>query len=188
MRFAFGSATLGLALAAGPALAAGETFFSLTNTDFVVLLAFLLFLGVLVYFKVPRMLAGLLDRRAAKISEELEEARGLREEAQSLLASYERQQQDVKAQADRIVETARKEAEAAAQQAREDLKVSIARRLQGAEDQIASAEAKAVRQVRDRAITVAVAAAREVLAQQMTGEKADAMIDASIETVGKRLH
>jgi len=54
-------------LLASPALAASGPFFSLRNTDFVVLLGFLLFLGVLVYFKVPQMLTGQLDKRAAGI-------------------------------------------------------------------------------------------------------------------------
>ncbi|MCB1339356.1 MAG: ATP F0F1 synthase subunit B, partial [Maritimibacter sp.] len=78
--------------AATPAFAASGPFFSLHNTNFIVLLAFIVFLAVLVYFKVPAMVAGMLDKRAAGISAELAEARALREEAQTILASYERKQ------------------------------------------------------------------------------------------------
>ena len=79
------------ALAASPALAASEYgFFSLKNTDFIVLCAFILFIGILVYFKVPGTLSKMLDDRASGIQSELDEAKALREEAQSLLASYER--------------------------------------------------------------------------------------------------
>ena len=67
------------ALAASPALAASGPFFSLKNTDFVVLLGFLLFIAILIYFKVPGMLGGQLDKRAEGIANELEEARALRE-------------------------------------------------------------------------------------------------------------
>ena len=73
--------TLLAGLAASPALAATGPFFSLRNTDFIVLLAFLLFLGILVYFKVPSLLVGMLDKRSEGIKTELEEARALREEA-----------------------------------------------------------------------------------------------------------
>ena len=90
----------------------------------------------------------------------------LREEAQTLLASYERKQHEVSAQADRIVASAKEEAEIAAEQARKDLKDAIARRLAAADDHIASAQASAVKEVRDRAAIVAVAAARDVIAQQ----------------------
>ena len=84
-----------LALTSSPALAAEGPFFSLKNTDFVVLVSFLIFIGILFYFKVPAMIGGLLDKRAATIKSELEEARALREEAQTLLASYERKQKEV---------------------------------------------------------------------------------------------
>lgn len=181
-------ATLALSLAAAPAMAATGPFFSLRNTDFIVLLAFLLFVGVLLYFRVPREVGKLLDKRADGIRAELDEARGLREEAQSLLASYERKQKDVQTQADRIVSNAREEANRSAEQAKVDIAKSIQRRLTAAEEQIQSAQDKAVKEVRDQAVAVAVAAARQVIAEQMTAQRADKMIDESIQTVGAKLH
>lgn len=174
---------------ASPAFAAGDKpFFSLKNTDFVVLLAFLLFIGVLFYFKVPGLLAGMLDKRAEGISSELSEARSLREEAQSLLASYERKQKEVQDQADRIVSAAREEAKLAAEQARADLGKSLERRMAAAEDQIASAQGAAVKAVRDQAVTIAVGAARDVIAKQMTVAGGNALIDDAIAQVDAKLH
>lgn len=175
-------------LAASPAFAAGGPFFSLRNTNFVVLIAFLVFLGILLWAKVPAKLGGMLDARAAQIKAELAEAKSLREEARALLSSYERKQKEVQEQSERIVASAKEEAMAAAKQAKEDLKVSIARRLAAAEDQIASAEASALRQVREKAISVAVAAAAEVLAKQSSAETAAASIDDAIAQVEAKLH
>ncbi len=175
-------------LAASPALAASGPFFSLGNTNFVVLLAFLLFVGILIYAKVPGRLTGMLDARATQIRAELDEARALRDEAQTILASYERKQKEVQSQADRIVSTAKEEAMAAAEQAKADLAKSIARRLAAAEDQIASAEASAIREVRERAVQVAIAAAGEVLARQMTPSSASEMIDSAIAQVAAKMH
>ena len=177
-----------LGLAAAPAHAATGPFFSLHNTDFVVLLAFLLFLVVLVYFKVPGMIGSMLDKRAEGIRDDLDEARALREEAQTLLASYERKQREVQDQADRIVAHARTEAELAAEQAKVDLEKSIARRLQGAEEQIASAQSAAVKEVRDKAVSVAIAASREVIAKQMNQSDSSSLIDDAIKVVGQKLH
>jgi F-type H+-transporting ATPase subunit b len=143
-------ATLIALFAPGPALAASGPFVSLANTNFVVLISFLLFVAVLIYLKVPEKVAAQLDKRADGIRSELDEARAIREEAQALLASYERKQKEVQGQADRIVAHAKEEAAEAAEQAKADLKASIARRMQAAEDQIASAEAQAVKDVRDR--------------------------------------
>ena len=175
-------------IAASPALAATGPFFSLRNTDFIVTLAFLLFVAVLVRYKVPGLLGGMLDKRAAGIRADLEEARALREEAQSILASYERKSREVQETADLIVSTARRDAMAAAEVAKAELKDSIARRMRAAQEQIASAEAAAMRAVKDQAVSVAVAAAGELLAAQLSVEAKSALLDAGIGEVAARLN
>ena len=185
--------TLIAILAASPALAASKNpfsadFYKLSNTDFIVAISFFLFIGVLFYFKVPSLLGGLLDKRAEGIQAELDEARALREEAQSVLASYERKQLEVQEQADRIVEAAKESAAEAAEQAKKDLASSIERRVQAAEDQIVSAEAAAIKKVRDEAARIAVAAAGEVIAKEMTAAKASTLVDDAIKVVQDKLH
>ena len=177
------------ALAASPALAAGDKpFFSLANTDFVVTIAFVIFIGILLYFKVPGLVGGMLDKRADNIKAELDEAKALRDEAQALLASYERKQKEVQEQAARIVSAAKEEATNAAAAAKDDIAKSITRRLAAAEEQIASAQDSAVKEVRDQAIAVAVAVAKDVMAKQMDAKAAGDLIDDSIATVGEKLH
>ncbi|MFD1797478.1 F0F1 ATP synthase subunit B [Paracoccus aurantiacus] len=177
-----------LSLTASPALAATGPFFTLRNTDFVVTIAFLVFIGILVYFKVPQIVGKLLDKRAEGIRADLEEAKRLREEAQEIYSSYERRQREVQGQADEIVANAKREALAQAEKAKADLEHSIERRLKAAEDQIASAESDAVRAVRDSAVQTAVAAAGEILRQQgVAGDRA-AALDAAIDEVAQRLH
>ena len=166
-----------LTITASPALAASGPFFSLYNTNFVVLLGFLVFVGILVWKKVPALLGGLLDKRALQIKADLDEARALRDEAKALLTSYEQKQKDVTEQSERIVASAK-----------DDLAQSIARRMAAAGDQIASAEAAAISAVRNQAITVAVAAAGEVLAKQSTATSASASIDAAIAVVDAKFH
>ena len=175
-------------LMASPALAASGPFFSLYNTNFVVTIAFVCFVSVVLYLGVPKILAKMLDARADGIRAELEEARSLREEAKALLASYEKKQTEVQAQADRILEAARVEAAAAADQAKADIVTSVARRLVAAEEQIASAEAVAVKEVRDQAIVVAVGAARDIIASKMTAADGNSLIDDAIAQVGAKLH
>lgn len=175
-------------LTASPALAASGPFFSLKNTDFVVLLGFLVFVGILLWKKVPALIGKLLDDRAEGIQNELDEARALREEAQSILASYERKQREVQEQADAIVAQAKIDAETAAEKAKADLKDSIARRLAAAEEQIGAAEAAAVREVRNTAVTVAIGAASDVVAKKMTAADANKLIDDAIADLGDKLH
>jgi F-type H+-transporting ATPase subunit b len=179
---------IALALLANPALAATGPFVSLHNTNFVVLLGFLVFVGILLYYKVPAMIGKMLDGRAETIRTELAEARALRDEAQALLATYERKQREVAEQADRIVTQARDEATRTAAEAKETIRASMARRLAAAEDRITSAQNAAVREVRDRAVTVAIAAAQDVLSAQMTATQGNAAIDDAIAQVQAKLH
>lgn len=160
----------------------------LNNTDIVVAIGFLIFVGILVYYGVPGMITSRLDARALKIRADLDEARALREEAQALLASYERKQREVKDLAEDIVTKAKAEAEKAAEVAKEDIRRSVARRLRTATDQIDAAEKAAIRQIRDRAVAVAVAAAGDVIRDTMGSGESDALVDAAIAEVGERLH
>ena len=175
--------------AATPAFAAeGEPFFSLRSSEFVVVIALLVFIGILLYFKVPSILGGMLDRRAAGIKADLDAARALHDEAKAVLASYEARHREMKAQADQIVEQARREAMAAAEQAKADLEAAMVRRLASAEDQIASAEKAAIRDVRDRAVAVAVAAAGDVISARMTAADRNKLIEDAIGSVATRLN
>ncbi|MBP7002108.1 ATP F0F1 synthase subunit B [Amaricoccus sp.] len=160
----------------------------LNNTNIVVGIGFVIFVGILLYYKVPAMLAAKLDERAVRIRQELDEARALREEAQSLLAGFERKQKEVKAQAEDIVAAARAEAERAAEVAKEDIRRTVARRLQTATDQIGAVEKAAIRQIRDRAVTVAVAAAAEVIGKDLKAADRAALVDQAIADVGAKLH
>ncbi len=171
-----------------PGLAATGPFLSLGNTDFIVLIAFILFVGILVYLKVPGLLGGLLDKRAAGIRAELDEAKKLRDEAQNVLAGFERNQREVKAQSQRIIDHAKDEARMAAEQAKKDIDASVARRIAAAEEQIASVRARVEKEVRDEAIRVAVAASRDVIVEQMTPDSHARLVDEAIVAVESRMH
>jgi F-type H+-transporting ATPase subunit b len=150
--------------------------------------AFLIFVGILFYFKVPAMLTGALDDRSKKIADDLDQARQLREEAQALLATYERKQRDALAEAEEIIAHAREEALREAANAAAKLDEAIARRQQGALDKIALAEAQAEKEVREAAIEIAIGAATAVVAQQVQGERADALIDSATADLGRHLN
>ena len=92
-----------------------------------------------------------------------------------------------KREADEIVERARKEAKNKAEQARIDLKDTVARKLKAAEERIAQAEANATREVRNAAASAAVTAAASVMGSGMGDERAAKMIDDGIETAAARL-
>ena len=168
--------------------AAGDVFFSLKNTNFIVSLSFILFIVILLYLKVPNLLAGLLDKRAEGIRTELDEAKNLREEAQTLLATYERKQKEISEQAERIIKNAKEEAKAVAVQAQKDLEISIERRTQAAVEQLESAETAAILEIRDTAISVAIGVAAEVIQNHSKEADKETFLENSITEVSKKLH
>ncbi len=163
-------------------------FLALDNTDTWVLFAFLIFIALLVYLKVPGMIAKMLDARAETIRGQLEEARRLREEAQQKLAEFQRRQAQVQGQADEIVANAKREAELAAEQAKASIADSVAKRLKAAEEQIALAEAGAVRRVRNEAVDAAIAVSRDALKSALSGDAAGAATQKAIDEVSGRLN
>jgi F-type H+-transporting ATPase subunit b len=156
--------------------------------EFWVAVAFVAFVAILVYYKVPALIARALDDRAEAIRKELDEARRLREEAQNLLADYQKKHRNVGQEAEAIVDLARREAEALAQETRASLKTTLERRTKLAEDKIARAEAQAVDEVRATAIDVATAAAEKILREKMAGSGGAALIDQSIRDLKGRLN
>ncbi|WP_281018651.1 MULTISPECIES: ATP F0F1 synthase subunit B [unclassified Minwuia] len=153
-----------------------------------VALAFILFIALIIYLKLPGKITAQLDTRADRIRNELEEAKRLREEAQSLYAEYQRKAEDALKEADRIVAHAREEAERVGEKARADLEASIERRRQQAEQKIAQAEQQALDEVRAKAVNIAIAAATDILKEDMQGASGSALIDSSIDELGKHLH
>lgn len=153
-----------------------------------VLVAFILFIALLVYLKVPAMVAKMLDERSAKIAKELEEARKLREEAQSLLASYQKKRVEAETDAANIIAQAKVDAEEYAAEARRKLSETLERRTRQAEQKIAQAEASAIKEVRNLATDIAVAAATGLVADATKGAKGAGLIEDSIAAVKARLN
>jgi F-type H+-transporting ATPase subunit b len=153
-----------------------------------VAVAFVLFVALLVYLKVPAKIAAMLDERSARIAKELAEARKLREEAQALLDEYKKKRAQAEKDAQDIVALARKEAEAYTHETRAKLAETLERRTRQAEQKIAQAEQQAVKDVRMIATDVAVGAASELLASAAEGTKGTKLIEESIAAVKSRLN
>ncbi|NOT39015.1 MAG: F0F1 ATP synthase subunit B [Alphaproteobacteria bacterium] len=147
-----------------------------------------LFIGLIVWQGVPKMVGKMLDDRAAAIKGELDEAKRLRAEAEVLLNEYRAKTANAAQEAQAIVDAAKVSAERMASDARAQLAVQIERRAKMAEQKIAQAEAEAIAEVRAAATAVATAAAGTVIGKQMTESKGDTLIDGAIRDLRAKLH
>src|SRR5215212_4581816 len=153
------------------------------EAEFWVAVAFVIFVGILIYVGVPKMLTNALDDRAKPVRAELDEARRLKEEAQKLLAEYRAKQRQADQEAVAIIEGAKAEAERIAAESKVKMEEFVARRTKMAETKIAQAEAQAVADVRAAAAEAAVAAAEKILTQSVKGNVADDLLSRSIGDV-----
>lgn len=160
----------------------------LEDSSFWVAVGLFLFLAVLVWKKVPGVLAKQLDERSAAIARELDEAQRLREEAQALLATYQSKAKDAEREAAEILTTARAEADRLQVESREALEGLIARRTKMAEDKIRQAEASALTEVKTAAANAAISAASTILTQRMDTTKASALSDNAIRDLRSKLN
>jgi len=158
------------------------------DETFWVALAFFVFVGIIFYVKVPALIARALDERADRIRRDLDEARRLREEAHALFAEYQRKQKSALREAADIIAHAEAEAKRMAAAPEVDLKASLARHSALAQAKIAQAEAAAIKEVRDIAVDVAIAAARQVLAGQVAGATAAELVERAIADLKQKFH
>lgn len=159
----------------------------LHTAEFWVFVAFLAFFAIILWKRVPSVIGKALDARADTIRKELEDARRLKEEAEKLLADYERRRKAASVDAEAIVAQARSEASALAAETRTSLKESLERRTKLAEDKIARAETQATADVRAAAVEAAVAAAERLMGTKLDAAKAGSLVDQSIKDVKSKL-
>jgi F-type H+-transporting ATPase subunit b len=160
----------------------------LEDPTFWALVGLILFFALIIWMKVPGKLTSALDNRADTIRTELEQARRLREEAQALLAEYQRKAREAEAEVEEIIDQAKREADAFGSEARKRVADYVASRTRMAEEKIAQAEAQAIREVRARSADVAIAASQRILAARARGATADGLIKQAIEDVKSKLH
>ena len=158
------------------------------DPEFWVLIAVVIFLGVLVRFGVPKMALSALDDRSARIKQALDEAQRLRSEAQAVLTQYQQKRAEAEKEAQAIIVSARVEAERLAGEAKGKVEEFVARRTKMAESKIAQAEAQALADVRAAAADAAVAAAEKILVQTTHGAAAESLIAKGISDLKAKLN
>ena len=159
----------------------------LASPEFWVAAAFVIFVAA-VGRKIATLLTSALDARGEAIRKEILEAEKLREEAQHLLAEYKRKQRDAMGEAEDILKHAKQEAKRMTAQAEQDLEAALKRREQAAMDKIAQAEAKALQEMRNQAVDVAMVATAKLLESNLDQERSRALVEQSIKSLSEKLH
>ena len=161
---------------------------TIKEPEFWVAVAFVLFLGVLLYAGAHKKILDALDQRGVRIKAELDEARRLKEDAAKLLAEYKSKRSSAEREAQEIIANAKAEAERVAIETKAKMEDFVARRTKTAESKIALAEAQALADVRAAAANAAVSAASTILSQSVKGSVADDLLAKGIAEVRAKLN
>ena len=162
--------------------------YDLSNAELWVAAGLLLFFVILAVVGVPKLVAGALDAKAAKIQSELDEAARLRAEAEALLAQIRQEKLEAETQAAEMLAAAEADAKRMEVEARARLEESLTRREAMAERKIAQAEAQATAEVKAAAVELAAAAAERILADRLAASSTDPLADQAIAQIGPRLN
>ena len=161
--------------------------FSLNNTDFVVLVSFLVFVGVLIYFGVPRIIAKLLDKRAEDIGSEINEANKILEDAKTLLSSLEEEHKKNSLSIKQMIENAKIKANSEEDKSKKYIEDLIKSRMLSAEEQVQSSERKILTEIKEMAIDMSFEKARARLDKELTEENYRLHFDQSMKMVKSSL-
>lgn len=159
----------------------------LSNPLFWVTVTFVLFVGG-VFKTVKKLLFKVLDERSAKIAAELKQAQALREEAEKVLALYKQKQAEYTKEAETILQRAREEAEHTAAHADKELKAALDMRVQAAMEEIAQEEVRAINEVRSHIIDISLAAARNVVTQQVATTPQQELMKLALTDIDRKIH
>ncbi|GAA0867976.1 F0F1 ATP synthase subunit B [Brevundimonas basaltis] len=162
--------------------------YDLSNAELWVAVGLIAFFVIVVLAGVPKLVAGQLDARAARIQSELDEAARLRAEAEALLAQIRQEKAEAEAQAAAMLEAAEADARVMEAEARAKLEETLKRRQDLAERRIAQAEVQATAEVKAAAADLAARAAEQILAARLAGQKTDPLLDDAIAQIGSRLN
>ncbi len=159
--------------------------FGFMTPGFFVALAMLLVFAIMIWQKVPAMIARALDSKIAAIRAQLDEAKTLREEAEALRKEYEKKAKSADKEAAAMIERAKSEAVAIVARADADAQALIERRTRMAEDKIAAEERAAIDQLRASAASAAAKAAEALIADRHDAAADARLVDQAISGLGK---
>lgn len=154
------------------------------SAEFWVAVSFVLAV-VLLMRPITKILHKILRRRGAVISRRINDAAQVYEQAQKMLADYERKFRNAGKEAAEILARSEREVALLKKDKIAKLEADMANREREAKARIEAAQDSATKEVLQKTSALAIAAVRKVLVENLDAQKQDKLIDASIEAIAK---
>ena len=157
------------------------------DATFWVAVSFVLFVGVLIYFKVPQKIFTTLDESINKIKKDIEEAEKLKEEAKNILSDYEAKLDKSKVEIDLMIKNAKKESENNIIKTNDQFHKIFENRKKMAEEKIKQMKLQATKDIKNYSVEVAIIALEKIIKNSIDKKKLDKIYVSSVNEAKKIL-
>ena len=151
------------------------------DATFWVAISFLIFIILLVYFKIPLKIKNILDENINQIKKQVEESEKLKEEAKKQLAEYEKKIGDSKSQVNRMIKEANDQAEKNMIKSNEIFHKLIEIRKKNTEEKIKQLKNQAINDIKNASVNIAFESIEKLLLNSLGKSKLDKIYIQSIE-------
>ena len=151
------------------------------DATFWVTISFLLFLGILIYFKIPQKIKEILETNISKIKNQINEAEKLKEDAKNILTEHEKKISNSKNEVKEMIERANEEAEKNAIRISKDFQNLMENRKKNAEDRIAQLKNQAEKDIKNASVKIAIESVEKLIKNTLDKSKLDKIYSSSIE-------
>ena len=157
------------------------------DATFWVSISFFIFLGVLIYFKIPQKVISVLDESINSIKNEIDDAENLKEESKNILSEYEKKISNAKIEVKRMINEATEEADKNVLKTNEEFHTQMENRKKNSEDRIKQMKNQALRDVKNASVTISIQAVEVLLKNSLDKNKLNKIFDLSLENTKSAL-
>ena len=151
------------------------------DATFWVTISFFIFLGVLIYFKVPQKIKEVLDQNILNIKNQINEAEKLKEDAKNILIEHEKKISNSKNEVQKMISKANDEAEKNVIRSNEEFNKIMENRKKNAEERIKQLKNQAVKDIKNTSVKIALESVEKLLKNSLDKSKLDKIYTSSIE-------
>ena len=151
------------------------------DATFWVTISFFIFLGILIYFKIPQKIKETLEQNILNIKNQLTEAEKLREDAKNILAEHEKKISNSKKEVKDMIDKANEDAEKNIIRTNEEFHKLMENRKKGAEDRITQLKNQAIKDIKNASVKIAIESVKKLIKNSIDKSKLDKIYSSSIE-------
>ena len=151
------------------------------DATFWVAISFFIFLGVLIYFKIPQKVITALNESINSIKNEIDNAESLKEESKNILSEYEKRISNAKVEIKQMIDAASEEADRNVLKTNEEFHLQMENRKKNTEDRIKQMKNQALKDVKNASVKISIHAVEVLLKNSLDKNKLNKIFSSSIE-------